>query len=741
MPAGSLISRDEVLGGLAGRAAKQASGLLVLVEGQTAYLKAQAAQAMVPYLTEQVASERSRAFLEALALERQPPVPPTIRELERWAPHWASLVPENPNLRAMVARLLGQKYTFTQALTPRLQVALGLNNAPVQEAYRRLYAAPLASIYAGRLGLADRLRWLWAGFGTRLDELSPFWTAYALTLTNTVGAGVLALPIALAQVGPLAGVVILILLGLVNVLTIAWMGETLARTSSVRYGKTFMGRVVSDYLGSRSALVLSISTLAYCVLALFAYYIGFSTTLAGVTPIPAWAWVGLLFAVNVFFVRRRSLNATVASALGIGALNICLILIISALAFTRVQTVNLSYIAVPGINGQPFNAQVLQLTFGVVLGVFTGHLSVSNCAQVVLRRDPSGRSLIHGAAAALLTAIVLFCVWVVAVNGAIAPPVLAREMGTALVPLAARLGMPIRVLGTLYVIFGIGMISIHTALGLFNLSREWMSRGKRGGRLPERWRSLLLLIPLAAVFLATEWLLLTGSGSFATITSLRGALAAPLLAGIFPALLLLASRRKGEIVPETVYRRLGQTWLVAGSYGLFVASLLLHGLVIWPDLPRRVAALVVAGVVLGMTMWLVRRGMLARRVVIELRHDQRKGHTSGFTVASGGRPLVATARVAYNGGEEQLEGSRGNIPSFTTLRSVSFNLPVDGERDIKVATYRITPEGDIVALAGSLVVHTDTEPQTFDLTTRNGQVVLPAPTTPYSVEVRLTERS
>ena len=738
MSAESLISREEVLGGLTGRTAKQASALLVLIEGQTAYLSAQAGQAVVPYLTEQVATERNSAFLQAIAFERQPPVPPTIRDLERWAPHWALLVPENPNVRATVARLLGQKYTFTQALTPRLQVALGLNSATVQEAYRRLYTVPVVSIYADRLGLIDRLRWLWSGLGTRLDELQPFWTAYALTLTNTVGSSILALPIALAQVGPLAGVVILVLLGLVNVLTIAWMAETLTRTSSVRYGKAFMSRVVSDYLGSRSALVLSISTFVYCVLALFAYYIGFAATLAGVTPVPAWVWVGLLFTVNVFFVQRRSLNATVASALSTGVLNIGLILIISAWAFSRVQLANLSYVAVPGFNGQPFNAQVLQLTFGVVLGIFAGHLSVSNCAQVVLRRDPSGRSLMHGAIAALLTAIVLFCIWEIAVSGAIGSQVLAREKGTALVPLAALLGAPIRVLGTLYVVFGIGMISIHTALGLFNLCREWMSSWKYGsGNLSERWRLLLLLSPLTAVFLMTEWLLLTGSGSFVAITSLRGALVAPLLAGIFPALLLLASRRKGEIVPGTVYRLLGHPGLVVGIYGLFIASLLLHGLVIWNDPPRRLAALIVAGLLLGMTMWLVQRGVLARRVVIELRNDERKGHESGFTATIGGQPLITTVRLAYSDSEQHLEGSTGNISSFTALHSVNFYVPFDAAREIKVGTYRITPEGDTVGLAGSLVVHAGTEQQKYDLARSGGQVILRLPNLPYSVEVHL----
>ena len=716
MSTGSIISREEVLSGLSGRAARQASALLVLIEAQTAYLVVQARLAMAPYLTEQATTERNHAFLEALALGREPPVPPTIQDSSAGRCTGDSLVPDNPNLRAMVAHRLGQKYSFIRPAIPRVQAVLGLDTPAVQEAYRRLYSVPLASIYADRLQPVEQLRWRWARLGRWLDELPPFWTAFALTLTNTVGASILALPIAVAQIGPLAGVAILVLLGLVNVVTIAWIAESLTRTSSIRYGKTYLNRVVSDYLGGTSARVLSIATFVYCVLALVAYYIGFGTSLAGATSIPAWLWVGLLFAVNVYFVQRRSLNATVLSALVIGALNIGLILVMSFVAISRAQPANWSYVAIPGLNGQPFDPAVLQLTFGVALGVYAGHLSVSNCAQVVLRRDPSGRALLHGATAALLAAIALFCLWVVAVNGAITPSVLARETGTALVPLAALLGTPIRVVGTIYVVLGIGMISIHASLGLYNLCREWLFKRNAGnGSSLERWSGLLLLGPMTAIFLVTEWLLLTGSGSFALVNSLRGAIVAPLLAGIFPALLLVASRRKGELVPGVLYRWLGHPWLVGGIYLLFIISLLLHGSVIWTDLPRRLVALGVGGLLLGMTVWLVRRRVLAPRMVIELRHDQRKGRASGFVAATGGEPLMTTVRLRYGGSEQKLHAAGGTIPTFAALHSVCFQLPANCAGELKVGTYRITPEGETTALTGTLVVHAAEEPQAYDL--------------------------
>jgi len=86
----------------------------------------------------------------------------------------------------------------------------------------------LANIYDARL------RWAWAALAAWLEDLPPFWRAYALTLTETVGATILALPIAVAAIGPLAGVAILIVLGIVNVLTIACMAEAVSRSGNLR---------------------------------------------------------------------------------------------------------------------------------------------------------------------------------------------------------------------------------------------------------------------------------------------------------------------------------------------------------------------------------------------------------------------------------------------------------------------------------------------------------------------------
>jgi hypothetical protein len=50
------------------------------------------------------------------------------------------------------------------------------------------------------------------------------------------------------------------------------------------------------------------------------------------------------------------------------------------------------------------------------------------------------------------------------------------------------------------------------------------------------------------------------------LLSFLGIIVVSLVAGIFPLLLLIASRRKGDYVPRTVYRPLGHPVLLGGLY-------------------------------------------------------------------------------------------------------------------------------------------------------------------------------
>src|SRR5438128_11195212 len=98
---------------------------------------------MERFLTDEAAQERELAYLEAFALGRDPPLRPTIQDLERHSPEWASLVARNPRVQAAVAHGLGEKYIFTSHAVPGLRAALRLVETEVKPACEPLYPVPL----------------------------------------------------------------------------------------------------------------------------------------------------------------------------------------------------------------------------------------------------------------------------------------------------------------------------------------------------------------------------------------------------------------------------------------------------------------------------------------------------------------------------------------------------------------------------------------------------------------------
>ena len=161
----------------------------------------------------------------------------------------------------------------------------------------------------------------------RLESLPPFWLAFTLTLTETVGGGVLALPIAFAGFGPAGAIVLLVVFGVLNMLTVAALVESITRDGRMRYGNSYLGRLIGDYLG-RPGLAILVPTLFILDAVGFSVaLIGFGTTLAGVTGLSVLVWAAALFAVVVVILWRGSLDATVAVAVAVGSINLLLLLV------------------------------------------------------------------------------------------------------------------------------------------------------------------------------------------------------------------------------------------------------------------------------------------------------------------------------------------------------------------------------------------------------------------------------
>jgi hypothetical protein len=241
----------------------------------------------------------------------------------------------------------------------------------------------------------------------------------------------------------------------------------------------------------------------------------------------------------------------------------------------------------------------------------------------------------------------------------------------------------------------------------------------------DRGRLVLSLSPVVLVFLVTEWLLLHGAASFAGALSFIGVVTVSVHAGMYPMLLLVASRRKGEYIPGLVFRALGSPPVAMIIYLLFLANLVVHGLIIWHDPLERLSALLVAVLVVGVTVAAIRSGAFARRVVVELREDPGTRAGAVFAVTASGRPLAIAVTLGYADAEQRRRSAHDDVPALATLRYATFELPAHVARQLEVWAHRVSASGESTALPAVAQVDDGTQPQRYDMRLSGGRVIVP----------------
>ena len=690
--AGAIFSRGEVLGGMP---ARRASTLLYAIEGRTALVAAQARRAMARFETPRTTAEHEQEFLRALADGRDLPVATTIQELDRHADRWAGLVPAEPALQAEILRRIVEKYGLPVQATG-VRTALGAADPAVAAAYLERTGTSLGKVGLEPLPLRERWRWWRAAASRRLESLPPFWMAFVLTLTETVGGGVLALPIAFAGFGPVGATVLLIVFGVLNVLTLAALVESITRDGEMRYGDAFLGRLIGDYLG-RLGLAISVPALMlFDVIGFSVALIGFGTTVGGVTGLPSAVWAAALFVVVAGILWRGTVNATVAVAVAVGSINLFLLIVISAIAFANARP---DAFAGAG-SGLTLDASVLELVFGVALVAYFGHTSAGHAAKVVLARDPSGRHLLSGNIAAMLTAMVIYIVFVLVVTGAVGSQALAGYHGTALTPLAQQVGPSIDVLGTIYIVLGVGLSAVHLGLGMYNQMADVVAATPLGRRVSDTAQGSGRIVdyavraaPLAAIFVVVEVLLARGSISFTEPLNVVGTLTLPLLGGVFPMLILVAARRRGERLPGRVLGPLGTPLVAVIIGGIFLFGVLVFGVWIWDGLLERVAAIVVAGAIVALAVVSWQRGAFRPRTNVEYRVELGPPDHGVLSIVSDGHGVPSAVDLDETTGRRHETVGELVINAPNRLRSITVDLPAGVAPELRLWVHAIGPDG------------------------------------------------
>ena len=703
---------------------RRAGTILFAIEGRTAQLVAQSRQAANPFLTEITAAEKEQAFLAAIAQGRDLPLQPTIQDIERYAPEWSSLVPSDEAQRAALAKKFAEKYDFPHQKVPAMRLSLGLDVDGVSQAFERLFKEPIEVIYSPQISFREQARWLSSKIANKLERLPPFWIAYFLTLTETVGASILALSIALAGIGPLPGVILLLILGLVNILTIMGIVEAITRNGSMRYGTSYFSRLTSDYLGKPGSIILIPAFYTLSVFVLIAFYIGISTTLAEVTGVTSLIWALLIFVSTLYFLRGESLNATIASAFVVGIISVLIIILLILLTLPYVQLENLRYIDLPFGSGQEFDPKILALVFGVVLASYFGHTTAVSASKVVLPRDPGGDSLMWGNILAMATVILLYSSWVIAVNGAIPAVQLSSLTGTVIPTLAELIGGIVPILGTIYVILAMGISIVLFSYAIFFQTREFLPENSE-----RTTRFLFSFTPLFLILLVVQWLLYTGSATFSEVLGFIGLLLLPILGGIFPMLMLAASRRKGEYLPKRTYRLLGNPLVVTVVCLIYLSALFIYGFFIWEDpIPRALA--IGSGILVSfVTFLIIQQGALRQRVVIEFRmYLADNNERATLTLVDAGKPLQGSCRLLYADQELSREGKEIEIPLVKQLKSIYLTFHSPEAKEMKIWLHRVTPEGISEPISAGVQLRKVDQDKPIQIDLQTTQVIMPLTT-------------
>ena len=727
MTEGFGFSRDELLRGLP---AKRASTLLFAIENRTALLVARDRRAMATFETDATEAEKEGAFMSALGEGRTPPLVPRIQDLDRHASDWADLAPPDAEGRAAILKKIADKYGLP-AQAASIRRVLGAADLAIADAFERQTGITLDSLAAAAPPVRERWGWWRSRAAARIEDLPAAWLAFALTLTETVGGGILALPIAFAGLGVWAATALLVVFGLVNVLTVSALVEGITRNGNMRYGSSYFGRLVGDYLGRPGNAILTPALFLLNAVGFVVALVGFGSTLGGATGLPVGGWAAVLFAVNLVFLWRGSFDATVAFALTIGAANIALISAISVLALANARPEAGAFPTV-ALDRLALDATTLELVFGVALMAYFGHTSAGNAAKVVLARDPSGRALLLGNVWAMVAAMALYILAVVSIGLALGSDALVGYAGTAITPLAAKVGPIVNVLGSVYVVLAVGLGSIYLSLSLFNQMAELVPsmavRATVGASLRSRLPGFVVrAAPIALIFLAVEVLIAAGSISFTGPLSAVGTLTLPLLGGIFPMLMLVAARQKGDRLPGVVVGLVGNPVVVAVTIGVFFLAELCYGLFIWTGPLERAAALIVAAAVPA--IWLVtwRRGAFRSRTVIELRREPGPPERGLLTVIARGRPLVAGLVLSGPGQDREVTASSVAIPDPARLRSVTVTLPGAPSDELKIWTHTVTHDGNSLAIPTRISADGTPEDSVGTPTPPDGQLIVDHP--------------
>ncbi len=355
-----------------------------------------------------------------------------------------------------------------------------------------------------------------------------------------VGAGILAMPVYLGEVGFLPGAIMMILVGIAAIFSALFIAEAFLRFKE----NLHLPRLAKKLLGRPGLYLMFLGILIYIYGALIGYLSAGGQVIyemsQGVLPIQVGIFLYFILGAFIihFGIKAIESASSILFPLMMALFAGLIVFTCSHLDFQLLEHANYA---------------LMPMSFGILIFAFTGHTIIPSLGATIRKSALKLKKIcLWGVLLPLILYLVWFFVLSVSVpygslgSGALDPLlsktlVEAKALGQpATIPLAHIVGGPILILAIFFALF-----STFTSFLGFGVSLKDSYVDVSKGKLKQIFALILTVVP-PLVFALWNPL------SFLQALELAGLYGGGIFMGILPALMVLKSRKIGERIPEFV---------------------------------------------------------------------------------------------------------------------------------------------------------------------------------------------
>ncbi len=355
--------------------------------------------------------------------------------------------------------------------------------------------------------------------------MKHFWQAVSILVGTTVGAGVLGIPYVVAKAGFLAGIIEVVLIGLLMLIMNLYIGELTLRT----HGKHQLTGYVEKYIGRFGKSLVMVANLFGFYGALLAYIIGEGSALSAIfggSP-ETYSLIFFIIVSSLVFIGLEIIERT---ELTIIFTNLILITFISIISLGKI---NMAYLT-------EFHPTNLFLPYGVILFAYLG---MSAIPEMRIALEDNKKSLKKAIVLGTLIPLAIYLLFTLVVVGTVGLSnfdALQPNERIATVALGNYVSKAIAILANLFAVFSMTTAFLVLGLALRDVYRLDYRFSKGAS-----WM-LAMLVPLGIyIFNAYVSEITTFIDTLAIVGAISGG-----FVGIMLVLTNWAARRRPERPPE-----------------------------------------------------------------------------------------------------------------------------------------------------------------------------------------------